>query len=184
MSVCVCVYLLCWWSESCCRLFKLICVNRDSEMEGREQSVICLSASASPLIWVFWTCPFSLRPAPDPDRPAFIRILRKISPSVHSFTPSAHLCAEYLLVRLSILLFFTSEWQVWPPSVHHSTHRFFFLIFWPIHPFSPGMNTTNPSLPSWCNVFFWNLLRKNLKWVSISFCAGPWELWFPKCSSE
>lgn len=185
VCVCVCVYLLCWWPESCWRLFKLICVNRDSGMEGRGRSIICLSAAS--LLWSE-----SSGHVPSPCGPLQIRTGPLSSAfwgkSLHPCTSSPPPLTSILSISSSVQPRFTLERPAWPhtrhPSVHHSSHPFVCLIFWPIHPFSSGMNTTNPLLPSWGNGSFWNLPRKNLKWVSISFCAGPWELWFPKCSSE
>lgn len=115
LCVCVCVYLL----------FKLICVNRNSGMEGRGQSVICLSATL--LLWslVLWTCPFSLRPAPDPDRSAFIRIQKEISPSVVSFT----LPTSILSILLPLFAFFClgTTIPVMPMSINQSIRSF----IWP-----------------------------------------------------
>lgn len=111
--VCMCVYLLCWWPESCCRLFKLICVNRDSGMEGRGQYIICLSA-ASPL----WS--ESSGHVPSPCGPLQIRTGQLSSAfwgkSLHPCTRSPlRSPLSWVSPRLSVHpLLFTSERQVWP----------------------------------------------------------------------
>lgn len=146
----MCVYLLCWWPESCCRLFKLICVNRDSGMEGRGQSVICLSAAS--LLWSE-----SSGHVPYPCGLLQIRTGQLSSAfwgkSLHPCTRSPPPLTSVLSISSSVCpsssfyLRKASLTSLSSPSVHHSTHPFVCLIFWPIYSIQPWDEYNKPLAP-------------------------------------